>query len=67
MFVPTISSEPQNIFFNKLGVVMQNPEQEYHAEKILQGEGHSEGSCDQNMTFSSISSKLLILWQLNLV
>ena len=33
----------------------------------LQGQGHSKDSCDQNMALSTISSKLFISWQLNLV
>ena len=33
----------------------------------LQGQGHSEGWYDQNMTLSTISFELLIHWQLNLV
>ena len=33
----------------------------------LQGQGHSEGSNDQNMTLSTIFSELLFPWQPNLV
>ena len=58
-------------FFTKLGMVMQHHEPECHTEKkkvcYLQGQGHSKGSCDQNMTLSTISSTLLISWQQNLV
>ena len=33
----------------------------------VQGQGHSKGSCDQNMTISIVSSELLIPWQPNMV
>ena len=57
-------------------VVMQHHEPEYHVEiccccycylQLVQGQGHSEGLYDQNMTLSTIFSELLIPWQPNLV
>ena len=33
----------------------------------LQGQGHSKGSYDQNMTLSTILSELSVSWQPNLV
>ena len=66
-----ISSEQQNIFLTKLSMVMQQQQPDCHAEITmfcyLQGQGHSEGPYDQNMTLSTMSSELLILWQPNLV
>ena len=66
---------PDEIFWTaehfaiKLGVVMQHHAPECHAEKKIvryfQGGGHSEGSYDQNMTLSTLSSELLIPWQPN--
>ena len=38
-----------------------------HIFCYLQGQGHSKGSYDQNMTLSAILSELLIPWQPNLV
>ena len=49
---------------------MQHHEPECHVEKFvhyLQVQGHSMGSCDQNMTPSTVSSEFLIPWQPNLV
>ena len=60
-------------FVTKFGMVMQHYEPECHAEIFcycccyLQGQGHSEGSYDQNTTLSTIFSELLIPWQPNLV
>ena len=60
-------------FVTKFGMVMQHLEPECHAEKkfcgccYLQGQGHSEGSYDENITLSTIFSKLFIPWQPNLV
>ena len=52
-------------------MVMLQQQPECNAEEknccYLQGQGHSSGSCDQNMTLSAISFELLIPWQLNLV
>ena len=51
-------------FVTNLGMVMQHREPECHAERkkncYLQGQSHSKGSCDQNMTLSTISSELSI-------
>ena len=58
-------------FVTKFGMLMQHHELECHAEFCcccyLQGQGHSEGFYDQNMTLSTIFSELLIPWQPNLV
>ena len=70
MFVQTISSEPQNIFVTKPGMVMQHHKPECHAEKLvhcIQYRGHSEGLYNQNMTISVASSKLLVGLQPDLV
>ena len=57
-------------FVTKQGMVVYYHELECHAEKFvcyLQGQGHSEGSYDQNVTLATISSDLLILLQPALV
>ena len=57
-------------FFTKLGMVVCYHEVMCHAEKLvyyLQCQGHSEGLDKQNMTVSTISSKLLFHLQPNLV
>ena len=58
-------------FVTKFGIMMQHHEPECNVETklvcYLQGQGHSKGSCDQNMTFPTISSELLTFWQPNLV
>ena len=57
-------------FDTKLGMVMQHHEPECPAEKLvicLQCQGHSEGLYNQNMTVSTISSKLLVRLQPNFV
>ena len=57
-------------FVTKFDMVTQHYEPECHAEKnvcYLQGEGHSKGPYDQNMTLSTILSELLIPWKPNLV
>ena len=44
---------------HKLGIVMHHHELECHAKRFVfyfQGQGHSKGSYDQNMTVSTISS-----------
>ena len=44
-------------------MVVNYHEPEWHAEKLvccLRGQGHSEGLCNENMTISTIVSKLLI-------
>ena len=49
-------------------MVMQHHEPEFPAEKLIhcvQCQGHSKGLYNQNMTFSAISSKLLICLQPN--
>ena len=58
-------------FVTKFGMAMQHHEPECHVEKkfscFLEGQGHSEGSYDQNRTLSTIVSELLIPWQPNSV
>ena len=59
-------------FVTKVGMVMQHHEPESCGNVLLlllflQGQGHGEGSYDQNLTLSSILSELLIPWQPNLV
>ena len=47
----------------KLGTVMHHHKPEFSAKRSVcnfQGQGHSKGSYDQNMTVSTISSELLI-------
>ena len=51
-------------------MVMQHDKPERHAEKLIhyiQFQGHSQGLCNQNMTISVASSKLLVSLQRNLV
>ena len=56
-------------FDTKLGMVMQHHKAESHAKtnSCLQCQGHSEGLYDQNMIISTISCKLLVSLQPNLV
>ena len=57
-------------FVNKLGMVMRHHKAECQAKRLvccLQGQGHSKGLYDQNMTVSTISSELLILLLPNFV
>ena len=61
---------PTEHFVTKPGMVMQHDEPECHAEKLvhrLQCQGCSEALCNQNMTLSAVSSKLLVSLQPNLV
>ena len=47
----------------RLGIVMHRHEPKCHAKRLVcyfQGQGHSQGSYDQNMTVSTISSELLL-------
>ena len=70
VFVRMISSEPQNILLPNLVWVCSIMNQECHAEQLvhcLQGQGHSEGVPNQNMTVSAIASKLLVCLKPNLV
>ena len=56
-------------FTTKLGMVMRHHEPDCLRKRLifcLQGQGHTEGSYSQNMTFC-MSSELLTLLQLNLV
>ena len=56
-------------FTTKLGMVMRHHEPDCLRKRLifcLQGQGHTEGSYSQNMTFC-MSSELLILLELNLV
>ena len=58
------------IFFTKLGIAVNYHESMCHVEKLilyLQCQGHSEGLYNQNMTIFTISSKLLVPLQPNLV
>ena len=60
-----MSSEPQ--LYN---VVMQHQDPSVLQKKLvhcLQCQGHSEGLRDQNMTISTISSKVLVCLQPNLI
>ena len=57
-------------FFTKLGTVVQHHEPECDAQKLvhcLQCQGHSEGLDSQDMTISTLSSKLLVGLQPDLV
>ena len=57
MFVPTQLSVFMQPFVTKLGIVVHHYEPECHAKKIefsLQGQGHSVGLYNQNMTVSTI-------------
>ena len=70
--VYSISPEPLNHFFVfiKLRIVVYYHSAMCHAEKLvhcLQCQGHSEGLCNQNMTISLVSSKLLVDLQPNLL
>ena len=70
MFVRVIAFEPQNILFPNLvwrcSIMSQSVMQKKNV-CYLQDQGHSEGSYDQNMTLSVISTELLILRQPDLV
>ena len=56
MFVWMLSSEPQNILLPSLlwwcSIMSQSVMRKKTIVCCHQGEGHSKGSCDQNMTFS---------------
>ena len=69
--VCSISSELLNhFFFTKLGMIVYYYEAMCHAEKLvhyLQYQGHSKGLNKQNMTTSTMSSKLLFHLLPNLV
>ena len=57
-------------FATKLGMVMQQRELECRAKRLVcnfQGQGHSNGLCDENITsfFFTISSEVLIPLQPN--
>ena len=57
-------------FLTKLGIVVYHHEAMCHAEKFvhyLQCQGHSEGLFNQNVTIFTISSKLLVCLQPNVV
>ena len=57
-------------FVTKPSIVMHHLELECHAKRLVcyfQGQGHSKGSYDQNMTVSTVSSELLILLLLDFV
>ena len=66
-----ISSEPQNILLPNLvwWCIIMSQSFLYGKEFVcyLQGQGHSKGSCDKNMTLSVLFSELWIPWQPNLV
>ena len=69
--VCSIFPEPFNpFFFTKFGIVLYCHEMIFHAEKFVhyfQCQGHREGLYNQNLTIFTISSKLLVHLQLNLV
>ena len=72
--VPSISPETLNhflnIFFTKLGIAVNYHESMCHVEKLilyLQCQGHSEGLYNKNMTIFTVSSKLLVSLEPNLV
>ena len=71
MFVWMVSSELQNSLLLNLvwwsSMLSQGVMQREKKVFCLQGQGHSKGLYDQNMTLSAISSELLIPWQPNLV
>ena len=73
MFVRMIASESHNILLPNLVLWCSIMSQSFMRKKnfccccYLQGQGHSEGSYDQNMSLSTIFSELLIHWQPNLV
>ena len=57
-------------FVTNFGMVMQHYEPDCHAEKLvhrLQCQGHSKGLFNQNMTISTVSSKMAVRLQPNLV
>ena len=57
-------------FVTKLGIVMHHHKLECHTKRFVcyfQGQGQNKGLYDQNMTVSTISSKLLILLLQSLV
>ena len=57
-------------FDTKLCAVVHKHESEFHTKRLVcyrQGQGHSEGSCNQNMTVFILSYDQLILLQPNLV
>ena len=57
-------------FVAKPGMVMRHHKPECHVEKLVhcfQCQGHSEGLYNQNMTIFTVSSKLLIRLQPNLI
>ena len=52
-------------FATKLGIVMHHNGLECQIKRFVcyfQGQGHSKGSYEQNMTVSTVSSELLILF-----
>ena len=71
MFVQMISSESQIILLPNLvwqcSIKSQNVMRKTNSFCYLQGQGHSEGWYDQNMTLSTIVFELLIPWQPDLV
>ena len=74
-FVRTISPEPLNHFKPNLvlwciimrQIVRQKKEEEEKLVPYRQCQGHNEGLYNENMTFSTIPSKLLVRLQSNLV
>ena len=67
---PLSISLPAQPFFTKLGMVMYCHELMCHVEKVvhyLQGQGNSKSLCNQSMTIFTISSKLLVCLEPNLV
>ena len=75
-FKMSMTVYPDAVFWNaepyttKLGTLMHHHEPNSLSKILvccLQGQGHSEGLYYQNITLTTISSELLILWQPNLV
>ena len=71
--VCSVSPETLNHFFdvpNLVGMAVCYHEVMCHVKKIvhfLQCQGHSEGLCNKNMTIFTVSSKLLVLLQPDLI
>ena len=68
--VRSVSPELLNLYFTKFCMVVYYHEAMCHAEKMVhyfQCQGHSKGLYNQNLTIFTISSKLLIHLQPNLV
>ena len=71
MFVRMIFSESENILLPNLvlwcSIMSQSVMRDFCCCCCLQGQGHSDGSNEHNMTLSTIFAELLIPWQPDLV